>query len=338
MTLLRLLLPALLAFACSASPNDARFESTEQAGTSSTPQSVADSKSDPRRSAGSESTVGGAADTDSAPTDDSVSSGAQGVAGADSAGTDSPPRETCDLGGSCLSDCEDRSVTCGVAPSNVACEFQGFTGATAEVSCNRRVVIGTACCGACGCVPVEVYFDGTDCWQGIPECKEGVFSNRMLFPHEPTTPNPSFTLPTDVFGSFYLGTGGFAGLDEQSSAGTGSGGTGGSGEWASAGSIGYAGGRHYGLGPLAGAGAVLNLAGASGGGAGGGAGAVVDVGGAGGAGAVVNVGGSGGAGAAVDAGVGGGAGAVDAAGGWGGAAVNLEGNSGANAAGGAGAF
>jgi len=94
-----------------------------------------------------------------------------------------------------------------------ACEFEGFTGATGEVTCNERVVIGTACCGGCGCIPVEVYFDGTYCWQGVPECKEQNLAQRMLYPHQPTTPNTSYIPPDNVPGSFLLGTGGFAGSE-----------------------------------------------------------------------------------------------------------------------------
>jgi len=124
---------------------------------------------------------------------------------------DMPPPESCDLNGTCVSKCEDTTVTCGIESHGLACELEGFTGATAQVSCGQRVVIGTACCGECGCVPVEVYFDGSYCWQGVPECKVDALANRMFFPHQTTTPNPSFTPPDMGPGSFYLGSGGFAG-------------------------------------------------------------------------------------------------------------------------------
>jgi len=136
-----------------------------------------------------------------------------------------PPPKSCDLNETCTSNCEDRAVTCGIDPAGFACEFQGFQGATAEVSCGQRVVIGTACCGGCDCVPVEVYFDGSYCWQGVPQCKLGEFTNQMFFPHLTTTPNASFTPPRGVPGSFYLGSGGVPGIE----VGAGAGGEGGSG-------------------------------------------------------------------------------------------------------------
>jgi hypothetical protein len=100
-------------------------------------------------------------------------------------------------------------VTCGIESNGFACEFEGFLGATADVSCAERVVIGTACCGSCGCVPVEIYFDGTRCWQGMPLCQLPGFNGRLFKPHRTTEPNPSFTPPP----SFYLGSGGFPGTE-----------------------------------------------------------------------------------------------------------------------------
>ncbi|MEI9953811.1 MAG: hypothetical protein WDO74_33755 [Pseudomonadota bacterium] len=111
------------------------------------------------------------------------------------------------MNGSCSSKCEDTTVTCGVVSTGIACEFEGFTGATAEVACGQRTVIGTACCGGCGCVPVEVYFDGAHCWQGIPKCTMPSFTDRLWDPHATSTPNTSFVPPS----SFYLGSGGFGG-------------------------------------------------------------------------------------------------------------------------------
>lgn len=128
---------------------------------------------------------------------------AAGMGGA--AGEAGEPPPPCDLDGNCDSDGDGAKVTCGVEPW-FECEFNGFVGATAQVGWGQRAVIGTACCGACECVPVEVYFDGKQCWQGIPQC-----TGNMVKPHETTTPNPSFTVPTDVYGTFYVGTGGFGG-------------------------------------------------------------------------------------------------------------------------------
>ena len=139
-----------------------------------------------------------------------LSSGGAGLGEPASTEPVSPP-QSCDLDNGCVTDCEENSVTCDIASTNVACEFEGFTGATAQVACGRRVVIGMACCGGCGCVPVEVFFDGNYCWQGVPRCEGGALGNKMLFPHAPTTSNLSYTLPSNVPGSFYLGSGGFAG-------------------------------------------------------------------------------------------------------------------------------
>jgi len=124
--------------------------------------------------------------------------------------TEPPPPPSCDLDGSCIKDdCKDTTVACGVESTGTTCEFEGFKGATAPVSCGQRAVIGMACCGGCGCVPVEVYFDGTHCWQGFPQCEMEEFRNKMVLPHLPTTPNPSYTPPDPAV--FYFGSGGFGG-------------------------------------------------------------------------------------------------------------------------------
>jgi len=127
-----------------------------------------------------------------------------GIGGAGGEGGAPPP--PCDLNGNCSSDGDGATVTCGVVPGN-ECEFTGFVGATAQLAWGKSQVIGLACCGQCECVPVEVYFDGAQCWQGIPQCAE----NRFITPHAATTPNPSFTPNTYAHGSFYLGSGGFGG-------------------------------------------------------------------------------------------------------------------------------
>jgi hypothetical protein len=140
--------------------------------------------------------------------------GAGNDADATSDSAETPPasgdgvHESCEVNGSCTSKCEDKpSVTCGIESTGFACEFEGFVGATAQVACGQHVVIGMACCGGCGCVPVEVFFDGTRCWQGAPQCELPQFTNQFLDPHATTKPNPSFTPPS----SYFLGTGGFGG-------------------------------------------------------------------------------------------------------------------------------
>jgi hypothetical protein len=173
--------------------------------------------------------------------DPKSSGGSAGALASDSAGAGSTtdpspegdagqPPPPCDLQGNCSTKCEDSAATCGVVSGN-ECEFQGFVGATAQVSCGKPSVVGTACCGACDCVPVEVYFDGTQCWQGTPQCKGRDPSQPpFMQPHPTTTPNPSFTPPSTVFGSFYPGNGGEGGNEAAggstgtSTAGTSSGG------------------------------------------------------------------------------------------------------------------
>jgi len=239
MASLRFLMPALLCLgACTSSTVDSVPESTEQPGTAAEQAgtaAVASPKSDTRKKASSKSGVGGT-ENDSSRAQGGASD--IGAAGAESIADPPPPpppppppapTEPCDLDGSCVTDCKDRTVTCGVESTGVFCEFEGFKGATAEVSCNQRQVIGMACCGDCDCVLVEVFFDGTYCWQGVPECKGIELHNRMFLAHAPTTPNDSFT-PID--GSFRLGAGGFAGADAQGGGaglvGTGSAGSAGS--------------------------------------------------------------------------------------------------------------
>ena len=131
------------------------------------------------------------------------------------------PPAPCDLEGHCDPKSPAQQVTCGVVAGD-ACEFAGFIGATADVSLGQRAVIGTACCGACECVPVEVYFDGKQCWQGLSGCIA-----QLLNPHPTTAPNPAFSPPPPSdSGSFYLGSAGSAGETAGGSAG-GAGGAGG---------------------------------------------------------------------------------------------------------------
>ena len=121
---------------------------------------------------------------------------------AGAAGENEATRPPCDLNGNCDSSCQNTPVTCGVQ-SGSECEYWGFVGATAQVTCGQRTVIGVACCGQCECVPVEIYFDGVTCWQGIPQC-----NNALAYPHSTTTPNPSFTPPAGLQGSYTLGPAG----------------------------------------------------------------------------------------------------------------------------------
>lgn len=206
-----LLAPAFVCYvgACSVNPETASDSASAQPDAGAIggaggagPRNVAGSKNGASTGAAGRTSVTGGANT----ADEGADTAEQSSAG--EGPTDPPPlHPSCDLNGSCSAKCEDTSVTCGVVSTGIACEFEGFTGATAQVACGQRVVIGTACCGGCGCVPVEVYFDGAQCWQGIPKCTMPSFTDRLWDPHPTSTPNTSFVPPS----SFYLGSGGFGG-------------------------------------------------------------------------------------------------------------------------------
>ncbi|MEP7049204.1 MAG: hypothetical protein ABJB12_02580 [Pseudomonadota bacterium] len=176
--------------------------------------------------------------------DEDTATGEGGSAGEGTSGFVPPPADAlptedqahtqCDLNGGCVSKCTDQTVTCTVQSLGFACEMEGFVGASKEVACGQRAVVGTACCGGCGCVPVEVFFDGTSCWQGIPACTTFAFTNKFYDPHGPGGGvGAAFSLPGSVPGSFFLGAAGAdfgappaaGGAGSAGSAGTPSGGT-----------------------------------------------------------------------------------------------------------------
>ncbi|HKO47868.1 MAG TPA: hypothetical protein VJV79_09095 [Polyangiaceae bacterium] len=242
MTLLRFLLaPSLVVFgACAMNPgtagdSDATLPDTDEiggAGGMVQPHVAGSKSSSYAGKRGSTNTKRDTAKDNAGATDNSPNTAEQAGAGPlpepPLTSTD-PVHESCELDGGCTAQCEDTTVTCGVESTGIACEFEGFTGATAEVACGQRLIVGTACCGGCGCVPVELFFDGTRCWQGIPGCGLDQFNNRLFDPHATTTPNPSFIPPP----SFYLGGGGIGGGDPVLTAGgasgAGAGGAGGTG-------------------------------------------------------------------------------------------------------------
>jgi hypothetical protein len=114
--------------------------------------------------------------------------GESGAAGSAGTGSSGPPAE-CDLdGGSCNGSpppttCGSPTVQCGVVDPGFSCEFPEFVGVSVSVACGETAKVGTACCGACGCVDVEVYYDGKYCWQGIPGCWGGKFVEPRLPTH-----------------------------------------------------------------------------------------------------------------------------------------------------------
>ncbi len=148
----------------------------------------------------------GAAGLAAAGTGGAADPSASGAAGAPSG---SEPPNDCALNDTCVSKCTVPTATCGIEAFDGYCEFAGFDGASTQVACGARAVVGTACCGGCGCVPVEVFFDGQSCWQGAPQCTYPAFAGLMFSPHAPTPADaPPFTPPTDVPGVFQLGAGG----------------------------------------------------------------------------------------------------------------------------------
>jgi len=206
----------------------------ESGGTESGGQSPVNTSTAGRPGAKPSATGGKSSDESGGSSGMAIGSDAAGVGGA--AGDDSAPPPPCDLNGNCQSNGDGATGTCGVVSGN-ECEFAGFVGATAQVAWGQAAVIGLACCGQCECVPVEVYFDGVQCWQGIPQCA----NSRFVLPHATTTPNPSFTPNTSAYGSFHLGSGGFGG-SSAAEAGV-PGGNGGTGPESAPASAGH-GGKH----------------------------------------------------------------------------------------------
>jgi hypothetical protein len=132
----------------------------------------------------------------------SVDSGAAGQAGAsDEAGASGaidssdggarpqsampdPATAECDADGGCVTKCSSESATCAVESAPGNCEFELFHDIPTTVSCGQTATVGIANCGACGSVAVEVYFDGSYCWQGFPDCMGDAFG-KFIEPHAP---------------------------------------------------------------------------------------------------------------------------------------------------------
>jgi hypothetical protein len=114
---------------------------------------------------------------------------ASGAAGSGDAGTRNTPAGTkpteCDVDGGCASNCTTEAVSCGVVSFGAYCEFELFHDVPVTVACGQTATVGIANCGICGSVAVKVYYDGSFCWQGIPDCPSQDFSGKLLDPHAP---------------------------------------------------------------------------------------------------------------------------------------------------------
>jgi hypothetical protein len=107
-----------------------------------------------------------------------------GDAGASNAPARTPPTE-CDVDGGCASNCAGETVSCGVESFANYCEFELFHDTPATVTCGQTATVGIANCGLCGSVAVQVFYDGSHCWQGVPDCQGSVSFGKLFDPHAP---------------------------------------------------------------------------------------------------------------------------------------------------------
>jgi hypothetical protein len=77
------------------------------------------------------------------------------------------------------------SKLCMVHSNGANCEFSQFNGYLATLTPGQTATVGTSCCGSCGCIAVKVYYDGTFCWQGVPDCTCCNLQGRWLNPYIP---------------------------------------------------------------------------------------------------------------------------------------------------------
>ena len=90
-----------------------------------------------------------------------------------------------DVDGGCASKCTGETVSCAVESYDTLCEFELFRGTPVTVACGQTATAGIANCGGCGSVAVEVYYDGSLCWEGVPDCPLPELSGKLISPHAP---------------------------------------------------------------------------------------------------------------------------------------------------------
>lgn len=74
---------------------------------------------------------------------------------------------------------------CKIRSNGINCEFNQFEGQSALIVPGQTAKVGTSCCGTCGCISVQLYYDGFYCWQGVPECDCCNLQGRWLNPYIP---------------------------------------------------------------------------------------------------------------------------------------------------------
>jgi hypothetical protein len=114
---------------------------------------------------------------------------ASGAAGSGDAGTSNTPSQKppmeCDVDGGCTSKCTGETVSCAVESFGNYCEFELFHDTPVTVTCGQTASVGIANCGTCGTVAVKLYYDGSLCWQGIPDCPLPGAAGKLIDPHAP---------------------------------------------------------------------------------------------------------------------------------------------------------
>jgi hypothetical protein len=172
---------------------------------------------------------GAAGDDEFAPTDGgqaedtAIRGSSDELASTDDGGSEGGVRECDLLDGGCTSNCDrDQSNICSVILDRTECELVELAGAFTTVACGQTAPVGTANCGGCGSVAVDVYYDGAQCWEGIPDCALPQFAGKLFDPHAPGAIDGGVAYTVDATTGADAGTdaGADAGTDAGADAGT----------------------------------------------------------------------------------------------------------------------